>query len=185
LLPGEQWTLIEGMKITIAFLSFTCALTLAVQAAEVSVKISGVHMCCKGCVTGAEKAIAEVKGVQASVDQDAKTVSITGPDKAAVQKAAVALVAAGYFGKSSDEGIKLGGDTGAKDKTVKTLKIEGVHLCCGKCVTVVDEAVKSVPGVKDHTAVKNAASFEVSGEFNDKQVLEAIRKAGLSGKVAK
>jgi len=159
------------------------ALTFSARAAEVSTKISDVHLCCQSCVKGVKKAVADIKGVKADVDQDAETVTLTG-DKAAVQKAADALVGAGYFGKSSDTGIKLSADTGAKGTKVQTLKLEGVHLCCGKCVTAVDKAVKSVPGVKDHTAKKNAESFEVTGDFNDKEVCDALQKAGLTGKVA-
>ena len=68
---------------------------------------------------------------------------------------------------------------------MQTLKLEGVHLCCGKCVSAVDKAVKSVSGVKEHTAKKNAATFEVTGDFNDQEVVEALQKAGLTGKVAK
>jgi copper chaperone CopZ len=119
------------------------------------------------------------------VDKDEGTVTLTGPDKASVQKAADALVAAGYYGKSSNEEIKLASDTGAKGKKVETLKLEGVHLCCGKCVSSVDKAVKSVPGVKEQTAKKNAESFEVTGDFNDKEVTDALQKAGFTGKVAK
>ena len=94
-------------------------------------------------------------------------------------------MAAGYFGKSSDAGIKMASETGAKGKKVQTLKLEGVHLCCGKCVSAVDKAVKSVPGVKEHTAKKNAESFEVTGDFNDREVLDALQQAGLTGKVGK
>ena len=162
-----------------------CVLTLSARAADVTAKITGVHLCCQGCVTGAEKAVATVKGATASVDQDAETVSLTGPDTATVQKAADALVAAGYFGKSDDAGIKLAADTGSAGKKVQSLKLEGVHLCCGKCVSAVEKAVKSVPGVKEHTAAKNVKSFEVKGDFNDKEVVDALHKAGLTGKVAK
>jgi hypothetical protein len=49
----------------------------------------------------------------------------------------------------------------------------------------VDEALKSVSGVKSHTAVKGAKSFDVSGDFNDKEVFSALQKAGLAGKAAK
>lgn len=173
------------MKNSVASIMIACALTLSARAADVTAKISGVHLCCKGCVTGVEKAVATVNGATASVDQDAETVSLTGRDNATVQKAANALVAAGYFGKSSDAGIKLAADTGAKGKKVQTLKLEGVHLCCGKCVSAVDKAVKSVSGVKEHTAKKNAPSFEVSGDFNDKEVVDALHNVGLTGKVAK
>jgi copper chaperone CopZ len=173
------------MKNSLASVMIACALTLSARAADVTAKISGVHLCCKGCVSSAEKAVATVKGVTASVDQDAETVSLTGPNTATVQKAADALVAAGYFGKSDNTSVKMVADTGAKGEKVQTLKLEGVHLCCGKCVSTVDKAVKSVSGVKEHTASKNAKSFEVTGDFKDKEVVEALQKAGLTGKVAK
>ena len=153
--------------------------------AESSTKISDVHLCCGSCVKGVEKAVGEVKEVTAAVDKDAGTVTLTGPDKAAIQKAANALTAAGYFGKSSNNEIKLAADTGAKGKKVQTLKLEGVHLCCGKCVSAVEKAVKSVSGVQAHTAKKNAESFEVTGDFNDAEVLKALQNAGFTGKVAK
>ena len=44
--------------------------------------------------------------------------------------------------------------------------------------------MKSVPGVKEQTAKKNAESFEVTGDFNDKEVTDALQKAGFTGKVA-
>jgi hypothetical protein len=49
----------------------------------------------------------------------------------------------------------------------------------------VDEALKSVSGVKGHTAMKGAKSFEVTGDFNDKEVFAALQKSGLTGKAAK
>src|SRR6266581_2169925 len=172
------------MKNLLASLVIASVMALSVKA-ETSTKISDVHLCCPSCVKGVEKAVADVADVTVAVDKTAGTVTLTGPDKASVQKAANALVAAGYFGKSSDAAIKLANDTGAKGKKVQTLKLEGVHLCCGKCVSAVDKAVKSVPGVKEHTAKKNAESFEVTGDFNDTEVLEALQKAGLCGRVAK
>ena len=173
------------MKYTLVSVVIALTVSLSAQAADVSTKISDVHLCCQSCIKGVKKAVGDIQGVTADVDQDAGTVTLTGPDKAAVQKAADAIVAAGYFGKSSDAGIKLSAATGATGKKVQTLKLEGVHLCCGKCVSAVDKAVKSVAGVKEHTAKKNAESFEVTGDFNDKEVLSALQKAGLTGKVAK
>ena len=173
------------MKNLLTPLVIACALTLSARAADVSTKISDVHLCCQSCVKGVQKAVADLKGVTATVDEDAETVSLAGADAATVQKAADALVAAGYFGTSSNPEIKLAASTGASGKKVQTLKLEGVHLCCGKCVSAVDKAVKSVPGVKEQTAVKNAKTFEVTGDFNDKEVFDALQKAGLTGKVAK
>jgi copper chaperone CopZ len=160
------------------------ALTLVTNAADSTAKISEVHLCCKSCVTGVEKAVGKVPDAKAEVDQDAGTVTLSGPDAATVQKAADALVAAGYFGKASDGNVKLANETGAKGKKAKTLKVEGVHLCCGKCVKAVDKVTASVPGVKSHTATKGAKSFEVTGDFNDKEFMTALQKEGLTGKVA-
>src|ERR1051325_7374546 len=173
------------MKNLLASILITSALTLSAFAAEVSTTISDVHICCQSGVKGVEKAVNGIKDLTATVDQDAETVTLKGPDAATVQKGADALVAAGYFGKSSDASIKIVADTGAKGEKVKTLKLEGVHLCCAKCVTAVDKALKSVDGVKEHTAVKNAKSFEVTGDFNDQEVVDALHNAGLTGKVAK
>ncbi len=172
------------MKTNIASLALASALAIPAMA-EVTSKISDVHLCCKGCVTGVEKAVGEVPDAKASADMEASTVTLTGPDKATVQKAADALVKAGYFGKSSDESIKMDASTGAKGQKVQTLKVEGVHLCCGKCVKAVDRAIKAVPGAKEHTATKGAKTFEITGDFDDKEMMTALQKEGLAGKVAK
>jgi copper chaperone CopZ len=169
------------MKSIFASLIASSALIVSIQAADVSAKITNVHLCCNACVTGAQKAVGKVQGVSAAVDKDAGIVSLTGQDAAALQKAADALVAAGYFGKSSDANLKIKDSTNAKGQKVQSLQVTGVHLCCNKCVTSLDEAVKSVPGVKSHTAEKGAKSFEVKGDFNDKDVFSALHKAGLAG----
>src|SRR6266536_2080815 len=106
------------------------ALTVSVRAGEVSDKLTDVHLCCPSCVKGVKKAVEGVQGVTASANQDEGTVTLTGPDTATVQKAADALIAAGYYGKSSDPSVKLNAETGAKDKNVKSLEVENVHLCC-------------------------------------------------------
>jgi copper chaperone CopZ len=169
--------------VAVAFIAF--ALASSASAADSQAKITDVHLCCKSCITGVEKAVGEVPGAKAEVDQDAATVTLSGPDAATVQKAADALVTAGYFGKCKDSSVKLDASTGAKGQKVQSLKIEGVHLCCGKCVKAVDHAVKSVAGVKEQTATKGAKSFEVMGDFSDQEVFTALQKEGLTGKVGK
>jgi copper chaperone CopZ len=161
------------------------ALTLAVGAGEVSTKLTDVHLCCPSCVKGVKKAVDAVQGVTATANQDEGTVTLTGPDSATVQKAADALVAAGYFGKSSDPAIKLNAETGAQGKNVKSLEVENVHLCCGKCVKAVNTALGEVKGVTGNTAAKGATSFTVTGDFNDKDVFGALQKSGLTGKAGK
>ncbi len=173
------------MKTIITSVAVAFTLALSARAADVSVKLSGVHLCCGSCVKGVEAAVAKVAGATATVDKDAGTVSLSGADKATVQKAADALVGAGYFGKSSEPGFKLNAHSGAKGHMVKSLKVSEVHLCCGKCVTAVTEAIKAVPGVQGNTAAKGVETFEVTGDFNDKDIFAALHKAGLTGKVAK
>ncbi len=171
------------MKMILASATLALALGYPVQAADVSVKLSDVHLCCQNCVKGVDAALEKMKAVTVSADQEEGTVNLTGPDKATVQKAVDALVAAGFFGKSSNPDIKVNADTGARDRKVQTLQIEGLHLCCAKCVKSVNVVLDSVSGVKTNTAAKNAKTFTVTGDFNEKEVLTALQKAGLTGKV--
>jgi len=150
--------------------------------AEVTARIKNVHLCCDKCVKGVEKAVATVPGAEAKINKNKGTVNITAPDQAAAQKAADAIVAAGYFGASTD--VKVDSATShAKNENVKSMVVAGVHLCCGKCVKAVDEAVKSVPGVTETDAVKGASFFDVTGNFNDQAVMTALQNAGFSGKI--
>lgn len=164
-------------------LAVSAALSLAAHA-ETTVKLTNVHLCCNSCVKGVEKAVATVSGVTAVSDKDAGTVTLTAPDAATAQKAADALVAAGYFGKSEAADVKLTSTTGAKDAKVSTLAVNDVHLCCAKCVKAVDAAVKSAPGVTEHNAEKGAKTFTVKGDFKPTDVFAALEKAGLTGKAA-
>src|SRR5438874_8466728 len=111
------------MKNIVISIFTALALISSVKAADHTVKISKVHLCCNSCVTGVEKAVGKVDGATTSVDKDAGTVTLSGPDAATVQKAANALVAAGYFGASSDSEIAMKSDTGAKGEQVQTLKV--------------------------------------------------------------
>jgi copper chaperone CopZ len=172
------------MKTFVPLLCAAAALATSAAWAENSAKLTDVHLCCKGCVNGVEKAVSDVPGAKAAADQEAGTVTLTGPDAATVQKAADALVKAGYFGKCEDKAVKLENRSGAGDKQVQSMQVEGVHLCCAKCVKAVDRAVKVVPGAKEHNATKGAKIFEVTGDFKEKDIIAALEKEGLAGKVA-
>jgi periplasmic mercuric ion binding protein len=173
------------MKNLLTIISILMTVAWSTQAADTNVKLSKVHLCCASCLKGVEKAVSSVPRATAQSDKDAGTVTITAPDKATVQKAVDAIVAAGYFGTSSDPAIKVTNESGAQKGKVQSLKINGVHLCCGKCVTSVNDALSKVKGVKGTTAAKGAESFEVTGDFKAKPVFAALNKAGFSGKVAK
>lgn len=169
------------MKITFLTVLLTIALALAGRA-ETVVKLAGVHLCCKKCVTGVEKAVAKVGGATVACDAEAGSATVTAPDAATAQRAMDSLVAAGYFGKSEDPAIKLKDTSGAKDAKVTTLAVNDVHLCCKECVSAVGKALEGVKGVSGNTAAVNTASFEVKGDFNAKEVFAALQNAGFTGK---
>jgi copper chaperone CopZ len=170
------------LKTSLACLIVSLASGAAVSAADVAVQLSNVHLCCGSCVKGVESVIATVSGARATVSKDDGTIDLTAADTATVQKAVDALVAAGYFGVSNNSNIKVDATTGAKDEMVQSLHVTRVHLCCPKCVTVVNTALGKVAGVTGNTAAKGATSFDVTGNFNARAVIEALREEGLSGK---
>jgi copper chaperone CopZ len=173
------------MKSFVMIAAMGLAMALPASAKDVSVKLNGVHLCCQSCVKGAQTAVDKVAGVTLTASQDEDTVSLSGPDKATVQKAVDSLVEAGYYGKSTDSGIKVKASTGATGAKVQSLEIEGVHLCCGKCVKAVNEALGKVGGVTGNTATKGAKKFTVTGDFRDTDVFTALQKTGLTGQIAK
>src|SRR5258707_3512319 len=84
------------MKKILALASVLVIFGWSAEAADTSVKLSNVHLCCNSCVKGVDKALSGVTGATAQSDKDAGTVTITAPDKATAQKAVNALVAEGY-----------------------------------------------------------------------------------------
>ena len=170
--------------------SFSAVAFLAIAAdapapAPVTVTLSDVHLCCGNCVNGVNAALKPLAGVTAASDQAKKTVAITAPDKATAQKAVDALLAAGYFGTSSDASIKVNADTGAKSEKVASLEVTNVHLCCAKCVTGVQTALKGLPGYKDSNPTVKGTTFTINGDFNAKDAMTALQKAGFDGKAGK
>lgn len=166
--------------LTVIFAALMAAATA--RAAKVSVQLTKVHLCCDSCVDGVDDAVSPVKGAESTADKDAKTITITGPDKDTLQKAVDALVDAGYFGVSSDPEIKVS-TPGVKAGNVHLLKVSDVHLCCKKCVTSFNKALAGVPGVKTTTAVPYSPTIEVTGDFDAGAAVAALNQAGFSCKV--
>ncbi len=167
------------MKLTL-ILSLIFAAGLA-SAAETTVTLSGVHNCCKSCTNGITKAATSVKDV--TVTAEGGTVKVTAKSKADAKKAVQALNAAGYFGTSDAEESAT---TSAATKPVKKLTeatVSGAHLCCGKCVKAMTEAVKSVAGVTETNIVSKESTFTVKGNFTEGDLLAAMNKAGFTGEV--
>ena len=173
----------KSPRLLALFVSFI-TLSLSAFAADATVTLSDVHLCCGSCVKGVTAALKPVAGVTAVCDQDASTIVLTAADKDTVQKGVSALVMAGYFGKSSDSSIKLVNDTGAKAGKVQTLEVGQVHLCCASCVKAVKAVLAKIDGVKGSTIVAKAKSFTVTGDFEPKELFDALNAAGLAGVVA-
>ena len=161
-----------------------CAGALGAAGADQTVTLSGVHICCGSCVDGINETVAKVPGVKATASQDAGTIVLTAADKATLQKTVDALVAAGFYGKSSDADIKVNAPSGATGDKAQAMQVTGVHLCCDECVTRLDAAVTKVAGVKSCDASANAALFTVKGDFKPGDVFVAMNGAGFSGKVS-
>jgi copper chaperone CopZ len=154
----------------------------AVVVADEKVTLTHVHDCCKKCTEGLKKAVATAPGVTADIEKS--TVVLTASSNAELQKAVDAITAAGYTGVSDNAEVKVPAPD-APDEEVTSLTITGAHLCCGKCVTSVEKAAKSVPGVKSDTATKGADSFKVEGNFNARALMTALAKAGFGGTATK
>jgi hypothetical protein len=153
----------------VAGISLVSAFSLV---AESNVVLTGVHNCCKKCDTGIVEAVAKVEGAAAKTDKG--KVTITAKDEATAKLAAESLVKNGYYGVGAVAPAVV-------DRKVKSITVNSLHLCCGKCVTAAEEAVLSVAGVTGHTATKGATSFKVDGDFSTQELSNALHKAGLHG----
>ncbi|MBL9114565.1 MAG: cation transporter [Verrucomicrobiaceae bacterium] len=152
----------------------------AAQAAE-SITIDGVHNCCKSCENGIKKAVESVRGAKlASSTKTSATVEVKS--KSDTKKVLEALMDGGYYGTVGSEASSAPASASAAPK-VATATVSGVHLCCGKCATAAKEAVESVAGVKEHTVVSKAKTFDVKGDFAVADLVAALNKAGFHGKV--
>ncbi len=147
--------------------------------AGTKVTLSDVHICCATCQETIEHAVLGVKGANVKVDQNAKTVAISAGDDTVAQEALDAVAIAGFYGKSDN--AKVGMKTKAVDGKLSSAEFVGFHNCCGGCSSSIENAVKSVIGVK--TATVSNRSCLVKGEFNVMSALKAINEAGFSASV--
>ena len=151
--------------------------------ASTTVTLKGVHLCCKGCVTGAVNAAKKGGASNATAKPQQRQVIIEAADVATANKAVQAVAAAGYYGKSDNPKAAIA--AGVEDVKVTSANVSGVHLCCGKCVRAVDKAVENLKGASGHTAEKKAATFKVTGSFSLKALAEALHEEGLHGVITK
>lgn len=150
---------------------------------EINVELRGVHLCCQGCVNAADAALMSVEGVNSRCDMDNGTVTFTASDAAAAQKALDALAAAGFHGNTGNNQLAMKAVSGIPQGKLKTLKVSGIHNCCGPCCEAIKRAIATVAGVTGDTAKPRATSFEVTGDFYAAELVRALNSAGFSAQV--
>lgn len=154
---------------------------------EVTVTLSGVHICCGDCVDAvmAVKEDSEAKvdpAVELSASRSDGTVTIKAPTGQAAQVAVRAISAAGFYGTSDHDAIKIP-DLKESDFTTPTMVIRDVHLCCRGCVRDFEKAIESVDGVEEATVKAGSTRVTLKGEdFKTYDVMKALRDAGFGGK---
>lgn len=163
-------------------------LFVAPISADESIEISGLHLCCGGCVAAAEEAISEVDGVsELEVDQKGRTAKFLAADEEAVQGASAALLNAGFFGelKRGDKTAPLDTPENAKVATgtkVDRAVFDNVHLCCKSCTIGVTKSLKDQKDIVAVDCDTKAHTVTLTGkQFDAAAALEALHAAGFHG----
>lgn len=151
------------------------------------VAIKGVHLCCGSCSSLAEAALQDVKGIsKVGVDRNTKLISFEAESKDAANDALKALADDGFYGTATfgkDE-LKWPDSGAKKGEKVPTVVLEGVHLCCGACVTGVKEALEKVAGATEIDVDRNAERVTIKGkEMDEVAVITALNKGGFFGRI--
>ena len=150
---------------------------------ETQVELTGVHLCCLGCVNAVDAALRSVRGVHSQCDMENGTVSFTAADAATARQALESLAAAGFYGRSDDPDFAMKPVGGIPSGKVNRLKVTGVHNCCGPCCDAIQGAIATVAGVTGDTAKPKATTFEVTGDFHADSLVKALNDAGFSARV--
>ena len=146
-------------------------------------KVTGVHLCCQGCVDAVDAAVKNVAAVTSRCDMEKRAVALTARNDAAAQKALDAIAAAGFHGSTDNEQLAMKAVSSTPRGRVKSLKVSGIHNCCGPCCEAIKGAIATVDGVTGDTARPRATTFEVTGDFDAAALVKALNAAGFSARV--
>jgi mercuric ion binding protein len=161
-----------------AFLTVVMALTVSSAHAASTVTVSEMHLCCRGCTTAVEKAVAKLEGVKVTTSEDEGTTVIEAADIKAVQAALDAMAAAGFTGKLDNDDVKFA-EIKTPEGKVTRLAVYQVHNCCGACTKAIKGALADVEGVKADTCKAKETEFVIEGDFSAKDAVAALCKAGF------
>ena len=152
---------------------------------DTKVEMKGLHLCCGSCEGAATKALEGTGAKMVVTDKAAGTLTFMVKDAKVAQKAFDGLAAAGLHGDSGVKGLGIKDDSGVKPGKIKTLKLSGVHNCCGGCTKPLKAAIEKVGGVTGTDLVDKATTFTVHGDFDGAELIKAINDAGYHAKAAK
>jgi hypothetical protein len=174
----QQWIATVAAVATLSF--------FAGPALAASVEVKGLHLCCPRCCTVAKGLLAKVKGVSdATADKGTKTVTFTAADDKAVEAGLKALMAGGFYGAATSDGkeIKMGAAPKKGDKADE-VTVKGVHSCCGQCRTALTKLFGEAKVTFNGKGPQQDVT--ISGKDLDQgEVIEALRKTGFNGTIAK
>lgn len=162
---------------------FGILMTLALP--DHAVEMKGLHLCCGGCEGAAVRALEGTGAKNVKADKAAGTLSFSVRDAKVAQKAFDALGNAGFHADSGVKGLGMRDDSGVKPGKVRSLKLSGIHNCCGGCARPIKDAIMKVEGVTGVDLADKATSFTVNGEFDGAAVIQALNAAGYHAKLAK
>lgn len=150
---------------------------------EIQVELTGVHLCCQGCVNAANAALRNVEGVNSRCDMENGTVTFTAGAATAARQALDSLAAAGFCGRTDNQDLAMKPVGEVPHGKVTRLRISGIHNCCGPCCDAIKGAIATVDGVTGNTAQPRATTFEVTGDFHAAALVKALNDAGFSAQV--
>jgi periplasmic mercuric ion binding protein len=158
---------------------------MALAMPDHKVEMKGLHLCCGGCEGAAVKALEGTGAKSVVADKAAGTLTFMVKDIKIAQKAFDALGNAGFHGETGVKDLPMKDDSGVKPGKVKSLKLSGVHNCCGGCAKPIKEALMKVEGVTGVDLPDKATTFTVSGDFDGAEAIKALNAAGYHAKLAK
>jgi mercuric ion binding protein len=151
---------------------------LAASAYAADIKVTGIHNCCPMCANGIKSALAAGGATNVNLAEKELSFSAEDPDKALK-----ALFDAGYAGRV--EGARPP-RTGVRrdDPPVKSVKLTGVHNCCGGCTKAIQDAVKPF-GTCSLKAKETSFTVTSDNDINVAMLIRALRQAGYNARVEK
>ncbi|MBR8296518.1 copper-translocating P-type ATPase [Burkholderia cenocepacia] len=156
----------------------------ALQTIELSV--DGMH--CGGCTGRVQRALAAVPGVvDAAVDLDAHTATVTAQETVAPDQLVNAVHQAGYRAAVRDAaGEAVAPTHAAADATpsapaaATTIELDIDGMTCASCVSRVEKALVKVPGVTRASVnlATERATVDASAGVSATQLADAVKQAG-------